>query len=403
MENQKLREYLKAYENSTLSNSDKTEFYRMLADSSNKEIVQKWLADHWDTAKSLDMLSPEQSEGLFRNIIESSNTALAKGIFRRHRLAWIAAASVALILISGLFVINKYGAGNKQDIIENSLALNQDIQSPKSNYATIKSSTGEVLYLDKSQNGEILQQEGVTLAKTGEGQIQYSKISAQNLTSNITNSLTNPVGSQSISVEMADGTRILLNSGSSLTYPVIFSGGERRVELSGEAYFEVVKDDKLPFIVSVGGRSIVKVLGTEFNVKCYDNEPADLITLVYGSVEVSVGKNNKSDNSYRLSPGEQVILDSEGAVSVVKVDIQEHIGWRENMFYFNDTRLESIANSLMRWYGVEIKFEDETLKNTTFYAIISRKANISSILNLMRMTGTIDYEMTDNEVIIKPT
>lgn len=403
MKRHKLSEYLKAYENGTLSYPDKLDFYRMVADPSNKDIVDEWLAEHWGVAHPLGMLPPEQSEELYRNIIESSNPPAAKRVAKRHRFLWTAAASIVIILTAGLFLINKYRAGNQENIIENNLALNQDVQSPKSNHATIKSSTGEILYLDKSANGEIMTQEGVTLEKKGEGQIEYSRTSANSLLSNITNTLTNPAGSQSISVEMSDGTRILLNSGSSLTYPVIFSGSERRVELYGEAYFEVEKDEKAPFIVSVGGRSAIKVLGTEFNVKCFDNEPADLITLVNGSVLVFAGNDSKSGSSYKLSPGEQAILANDGVVSIAKVDIQEYIAWRENIFYFNDTRLESIANSLMRWYGVQIKFQEENLKNAAFHAIISRKNNISTILDMIKMTGKIDYEMSDNEIIIKRT
>ena len=403
MKNQKLSKYLKAYENNNLSPSEKTEFYRMVADLSNEETINNWLESSWDASNSHNLLSKKQSAELLHKIMESSDSSTVKRTIWRNEFIWIAAASIVIILTCGLILINRYGAGSQSDIISENLSQNQDIQSPKSNYASIMLSTGEILELDKSKNGEIMVREGVKLEKIGEGQIQYSKVSGNNLISDITNTLINPPGSQSVAVELSDGTRIFLNAGSSLTYPVNFSGGERRVDLNGEAFFEVAKDKKLPFIVSMGGRSTVKVLGTEFNIKCYDNEPAVLVTLVNGSVQVAAGNSSKSDNFYKLIPGQQAILNNDGGVSIVKVDLQEHTIWKENIFYFNDTRLESIANSLMRWYGVEIKFKDENLKNSTFCAIISRRSNISTILNLLKKTGTIDYEISDNEILIKQT
>ena len=403
MKNQKLSKYLKAYENNTLTPSEKIEFYRMVSDLSNKEIIDKWLTSSWDANDSLNLLSEKQSADLLQEIIESSDSTTVKRVTWRHKFKWIAAASIVVFLSSSLFLINRYVIDRQSNIFNENISQNQDIQSPNSNYASIKLSTGEILELDKSKNGEIVLQEGVKLEKLGDGQIQYSKVSGNNLISDITNTLINPSGSQSLAVELSDGTRIFLNAGSSLTYPVNFTGNERRVELKGEAFFEVAKDKKLPFIVSMGGRSTVKVLGTEFNVKCYDNEPAVLVTLVNGSVQVATGNGSKSDKFYKLIPGEQAILNNDGDVSIVKVDLQEHTIWKENIFYFNDTRLESIANSLMRWYGVEIKFKDENLKNSTFCAIISRKSNISTILNLLKKTGTIDYEISDSRILIKQT
>ena len=130
MKNQKLSKYLKAYENNTLTPSEKIEFYRMVSDLSNKEIIDKWLTISWDANDSLNLLSEKQSADLLQEIIESSDSTTVKRVTWRHKFKWIAAASIVVFLSSSLFLINRYVIDRQSNIFNENISQNQDIQSP---------------------------------------------------------------------------------------------------------------------------------------------------------------------------------------------------------------------------------------------------------------------------------
>lgn len=307
------------------------------------------------------------------------------------------AASILVAVIAGSYF---WYTGQKIVKQENYIAQTrfvQDIEAPNVNKASITLSNGEVLYLDSLHQGELPKQEGVEIVRLDNGELQY-KGTTQEI---INNTLTNPRGSDIISITLADGTGITLNSGSSITYPLSFSQDKREVKLTGEAYFDVAHNENAPFIVIIGDRAKVKVLGTQFNVKAYEEDNYASVTLVEGSVEVAQNLQEQLINGHTLSPGQQASFDNEGVVAISKVDIEEVIAWKDNMFVFNDTELESIMKSLARWYDLEVVFTSNELKSTTFGALISRKSNISTILSLMEMTETVRFEILDKKVIIK--
>lgn len=195
---------------------------------------------------------------------------------------------------------------------------------------------------------------------------------------------------------LEDGTLVYLNSETELQYPVQFVGGERRVFLSGEAYFEVKPDQKRPFIVESGSTKIV-VLGTSFNLRSYKEEDKIAATLVSGKVCFETEQNGQLE----LLPGEQGVLNREGQLSKQEVDIRLYTAWKDGSFIFRKERLDQVMSTVARWYNVEYYFLDPALRNVSFTGNIKRYSDFSKILEMLEMTGNIQFEINGKNIFIK--
>lgn len=195
---------------------------------------------------------------------------------------------------------------------------------------------------------------------------------------------------------LADGTKVWLNAESTLRYPVAFKGRERRVELLGEACFEVTKDERHPFVVSAGGMD-TRVLGTKFNVRSYTAEERH-VTLVQGKVEVT----DKAGNGpVVLQPGEDLSYTETGEVKISRVNTATYIAWTEGLFYFEDAPLEEIMRSLGRWYNVNIDFEQAELYGIRLNFWASRNAHLNEALELLNKLEKVRADYQDGTVTIK--
>lgn len=202
------------------------------------------------------------------------------------------------------------------------------------------------------------------------------------------NTLIVPRGGE-FSLELADGTRVWLNAESRLRYPVAFMGKERKVEMEGEVYFEVVKNNEKPFIVTVNGVDI-RVLGTSFNVSAYQEEV--VTTLVEGKVQLKRG-----DEQVVLSPNQQAIW-SDDKFKVKQVDACNYVLWKEGIFYFEDVDLERILDDMARWYNVNIFYMNPTLKKMKFSVEIKRYEDINEILRRIEQTKRVKFEIKDRTI-----
>lgn len=192
-------------------------------------------------------------------------------------------------------------------------------------------------------------------------------------------------------LSLADGTLVYLNAETSLRYPVVFREGERVVELEGEAYFEVAKDEMRPFIVRMNG-SEIKVTGTSFNARAYGNEDEVVTTLVEGRVEV---------NGRKIVPGEQARCEvNTGNLTVKTVDVNRFIAWKEGYFVFRNERLEDVMKTLARWYGVEYHFLDEQSKNVRIGARFGRYDDMTPIIEMLRQTELVNVLQTNCSLYI---
>ncbi len=220
------------------------------------------------------------------------------------------------------------------------------------NVAIEKMSDGRIVYNGKGEVGEI----------------QY-------------NLITVPKGSQIASIELADGSKVFLNSASSLKYLVAFKGSERRVEITGEVYFEIMKDPKRKFIV-VSGDVQTEVLGTHFNVNAYADEEATKVTLVEGSVKVSFG-----DDNVIIKPGQQAeAIKNEKLKTNKNVDLSQIIAWKKGVFVFSQMDLKSILKQVSRWYDVTIEYKDSMVAGT-FSGGLSRQLPLSEVIKILESNG----------------
>ena len=209
------------------------------------------------------------------------------------------------------------------------------------------------------------------------------------------NTLVVPRGGE-YNLVLCDGTKVRLNSESSIKYPVHFSEKTRKVFLTGEAYFDVAKNKLKPFVINVDG-SFVKVLGTSFNLRAYPNENNIETTLVEGSVELK----SKSNKSTILSPGYQGVIDEYGNVSAKEVDISLYTSWIDGCLKFKHQRLEDIMNVLFRWYDINIFYMNSAVKDIEYSGTLKRYQSFEDVINFLELTGAVEFEVKGNSVIIK--
>ncbi len=195
-----------------------------------------------------------------------------------------------------------------------------------------------------------------------------------------------PLGSKA-SVELSDGTKISLNSGSTLTYPDNFRGKTRTVSLTGEAYFEVSSDKSHPFIVQTRHFD-VRVTGTQFDVCAYDDDQLASATLFEGGVELS----GKSFGKMVLNPGERAVVDKiNGRLTVENADIQTITSWKDGKFYFKNIPLPDLIKRLERWYDVSIKLPERGIDTLKYSGRFQNQETIWQVLDALKLTSPIDY------------
>lgn len=209
------------------------------------------------------------------------------------------------------------------------------------------------------------------------------------------NEVTTPRGSE-FKMVLADGTTVWMNAGSTLRFPQFFTGDCRKVIARGELYFEVARDEEKPFIVEMEGGYKVKVLGTEFNMRSYDEGVCET-TLVRGKVSI------EGDSLQTiLAPGQQAIQrKGAGGVEVKEVDSRDAVAWRRGAFLFDNARLEDIMEELGRWYDVEVFFESQAIREERFSVDTRRYTTIDEVLELIESTGTVGVAIKERSVIVK--
>jgi len=296
----------------------------------------------------------------------------------------IAAAAVILITLSvGVFYYSSI-----QDVKSDKLAT--DI-APGGNKAVLTLANGKKIVLSDAKNGKLAADSGVSVTKLADGKIIYALESGK-VANSAFNSIETPRGGQ-YQVILPDGSKVFLNAASSLTYPASFAAlKERRVELKGEAYFEVAKDKKHPFIVKTENQEI-KVLGTHFNINSYTDEPLTKTTLIEGSVLVSA-----SGAQELLKPGYQAV-NGRGGLRVVEANMDEVMAWKNGYFMFDGENIESVMRKISRWYNVDVVFKGEVSKDK-FGGTVSRFTKVSQVLRKLAYTDKVHFIIEERRIIV---
>lgn len=293
---------------------------------------------------------------------------------------YVAAAAIVLVIsLIGYFSIS------------NQLATHQQVKTkaeiaPGGNKALLTLANGIKISLDESSKAEIPNQSGIKITKTADGQVVYTLLTDQNKTNTdesepLLNTISTPNGGQYV-VVLTDGTKVMLNAASSLTFPSTFKGGERNVSLSGEAYFEVSKNKSKPFKVN-SGTQVVEVLGTHFNVNAYNDEAVIKTTLIEGSVKVSAG-----NKALIIAPGQQTVVNKEsnGTIAKLEVNTDKEIAWKNGVFSFDHANLVTIMKQISRWYNVNIVYTGD-FPDEEFFGEISRNSNLTEVFKILELNN----------------
>jgi ferric-dicitrate binding protein FerR (iron transport regulator) len=265
---------------------------------------------------------------------------------------------------------------------------------PGSNKATLTLANGTVIVLEDEKNGVLSQQGNAKILKLNSGQLAYNTARQPAAGSPAAfNTLSTPRGGQ-YQLTLADGTVVWLNAASSITFPAAFSGKERSVTLSGEAYFEIAANASQPFIVKVGNMQ-VKVLGTHFNVMAYGDEQTMNTTLLEGAVKVA-----GATGEVLLQPGQQVKMDHAGALRVVAANLDEVIAWKNGIFSFNNAGIEEVMRQIARWYDAEVVYPDG-IPQDRFQGEINRNADISTVLKILETSG-VKFTVRGHKILVQP-
>jgi len=412
MKNDRLHALFQTYIDQKCTADEETELMQLLADTSSDEEREKLISECFDSLPETYALSEADADRVFNQILEKPVRKIIIPLYRRKSVTrWISlAAAVAVILISITIVLyrNTKPVNEINQVVEITKPLNKpfyknDIK-PGGNKAILTLADGTKIVLDDASEGAISRQGNTTIIKLDNGRLAYNAQTVSKIPSKaiLYNTLTTPCGGQ-YCVTLTDGTIVWLNASTSLRFPTAFAGSERKVEIKGEAYFEVAKNAAMPFIVKAGNEEI-KVLGTHFNLMAYSDDKIIKTTLLEGHVEVSLIDSPKSEiesNTIILEPGQQSQLNMKSELTVVAADLEEAIAWKNGYFIFNKENIESIMLKISRWYDIKVNYQVDPL-NRNFTGNISRTENVSEVLNMLEQTDAIHFKIEGKTITVLP-
>lgn len=378
MSHEKAKALLEKYKTDSLSTTEKA-------------LVEKWLFSYQIEGPDL---SEDTIEGISKDIWKELQSAKVKTRILWPRIA--VAACLLFALAAGLYFY--LDQGNSSQVRLRDVAISGI--SPGGNKAILTLSNGEKISLSDANKGELAKQSGILISKTSDGQLVYEVNGDEEHASGEIryNTVETPRGGQ-YQVNLPDGSRVWLNAATSLKFPLSFANlNERKVELKGEAYFEVEKDARRPFIVQ-SEKQAIRVLGTHFNVNSYADDQNAKTTLLEGSVKVA-GLNALEDNYRILVPGQQAQIGSDpNSIRVIKVDVQGETAWKNGLFSFEDTPIENIMKQISRWYDVEVVYKDN-VAGKTVWGSITRYAEVTKVLSILERTGKIHFKVEGRRIIV---
>ena len=369
----RLRALLQRYANNDCSREQMEELFEYIRQAKQDEQLNEALSAEWEAVMPDETLEGYDWNKMFEQIIKPAAVADIVPLQRARSLkrAWFryAAAFLLIAATAGYFF---YNPPKHHD---SPIARVKDI-SPGGNKAVLTLADGSSIVLDSAKNGMIARQGGAKILKLAAGKLSYEGIRGA---SGSFNTITTPRGGQ-YQVTLSDGTRVWLNAASSLRYPASFGGKLRKVQVSGEAYFEVARDKEHPFLVDLNGKCEVEVLGTHFNVNNYANEESVRTTLVEGSVKITRGNEAKM-----LKPGQQAVVKESIAINR-SVDLAGVIAWKNGFLNLQNKSLDEVMKQLERWYDIDVRYEGK-VPEIRFTGDMDRGVNLSEVLKFLSESG----------------
>ena len=385
-----------------------------------QELVDKWYSElvnsgemTWDTEQK-NLMQVTLENRLLQSITNEPSQTLSTGRVRFMQRKFWWAAAVFVLLGSGVyfFFLNK----PKKEIEVAKTKMQQNDVAPGGNKAVLTLANGATIILNDAANGTLANEGTSVVSKKKDGELVYESATGNGQSAVVTyNSLSTPKGGQ-YQLVLPDGSKVWLNAASSITYPTAFNGNQRKVQITGEAYFEVMplrlrSGLKMPFVVEKGSMA-VEVLGTHFNINAYDDEETVKTTLLEGKVVVrSEAGGQKPEQSVVLKPGEQAELsrahsprpdDPVGRALTIdhSPDLELVMAWKNGLFHFENADLKTVMRQLARWYDVDIVYKDPAKKTDALFIDMSRNANLSDVLKALEVSGSARFSIEGKKIIV---
>ncbi|MGN6417345.1 MAG: FecR family protein [Pseudobacter sp.] len=367
-------------------------FLQLARDPANGLLLDKAVREQLESTDFTDLSEGMDIEQQFREVLqkaragsEALNAHPAEVKRTGFLFRWVAAASVLAVLAGAAFW---WKLSDRQEQV--SVVTPSDI-APGTSGAILTLADGSRVVLDSLGNGLVATQSG-TKVELEDGRLTYLP-TASGEGAPAYNTMSTPKGRQ-FQLKLPDGTSVWLNAASSIQYPIAFTNGERRVLVTGEAYFEVAQDARKPFIVEVNNLTEVEVLGTHFNVNGYMDEGATIATLLQGAVKVTPvneGISAEKGQARRhagqvLRPGQQGIVKSSGnhaQLLVQNADIEKVMAWKNGYFNFEGANIREVMKQLERWYDIKVVYENG-VPDVMFFGEMSRNVNLAELISALQ-------------------
>lgn len=384
---------LQKYIEDGLTPDELAEFLQLARDPANGLLLDKAVREQLESTDFTDLSAGTDLEQQFREVLQKAssksevNTESPAEIKRTGFLyRWVAAASILLVLAGAAFW---WKLSDRQEQV--SAVTPSDI-APGTSGAILTLADGTRVVLDSLGNGLVATQSG-TKVQLEDGRLTYLPTAAGE-GAPAYNTMSTPKGRQ-FQLKLPDGTAVWLNAASSIQYPIAFTNGERRVLVTGEAYFEVAPDARKPFIVEVNNLTEVEVLGTHFNVNGYMDDGSAITTLLQGTVRVrailneglATGKGQEKRNTAQvLKPGQQGIVRGAGnraQLLLQDADIEKVMAWKNGYFNFEGASIREVMKQLERWYDITVVYENG-VPDVMFFGEMSRNVNLAELISALQ-------------------
>jgi len=371
-----------------------------------KRLLDEWYYSFNDAQAELTVAEGQNEAQIaerMRNRLLASIRTQNKPAKHRWQLS-VAASAILVILTIGIYYGFVHGS-SKQVLAkqENSPVTIKKDARPGGNKAVLTLADGSIIILDSASNGMLSQQGNSQVQKLDNGLLAYT-VNGKQITEKdaaFYNTISTPRGGQ-YQVTLSDGTMVWLNAASSIRFPVVFAGADRKVEITGEVYFEVAKNKNMPFKVKANA-SEIEVLGTHFNVNAYNDEASIKTTLLEGMVKVTVPTLAGNQQPKFLQPGQQSSINKEGRIQVFDdADTEEVMAWKNGRFQFKSSDLRSILRQIARWYDVDIEYKGNV--DLHFTGQLTRNQNVSKVFEKLVLTDEVrvHFEVDGKKVIVSP-
>lgn len=351
----------------------------------HEELFQRMLSsEHVEKSISRFVKTEEEEERGWRQLQQKARSGRSV-----RKIKWFpyAAAIVLILSVGGVF----YFSGDKEQTEILPIAKNE-VQVPGSRAVLILPDGRKVDLENEVLRSDLAQSDSLLLVSARS--LKYRDIDSPD-TTEIFHTLEIPRGGEYL-LTLSDGTMIYLNSESTLSFPVKFQGKERKVYLTGEAYFKVAKNTEHPFVVTAGELEVL-VTGTTFGVRAYKDEKDIQTTLESGQVTVKV-----EGKSVKLVPNKQVLFNkSTMGLEVRDVDVDLYLAWADGRLVYDNCPLEKILTDLGRWYNIDVFYSRDELRSYQFSLNMKKHEEFTQVLELIGKTGEVQFEIKDNTVIVK--